>query len=105
VSYWNGRMGKGAGRARRVEKREEAQARNAASTYNADIARVAAEQNVSPRTARHLVNGERRLSARKAQHRAGVEAYREGRPLPLNASKPFRIGYERAGRLNVDGEA
>lgn len=98
MSNWTGRMGKGAGRARRIEKREEAQARDAASTYNADIWRVSTEQNVSTRTARHVVNAERRVSRAKGQVRAGEAAYALGRPLPANASRPFRNGYERAAR-------
>jgi len=74
MSNWNGRMGKGAGKARRIEKREEAHARDAVSTYNADIRRVAEEQNVSPRTARHVVNARRKLEARKAEYRRQIGA-------------------------------
>lgn len=75
MTRWHGRMGRGAGRAVRIEKREEAQERDAVSTYNAEIGRVVREHNVSPRTARHVVNAERRLSARKrelAAQRQGV---------------------------------
>lgn len=102
MTRWHGRMGRGAGRAVRIEKREEAQERDAASTYNADIRRVAAEQNVSPRTARHVVNAERKVSRAKAQYRAGFDAMAAGKPLPPNASRPFRRGYEMA--TEVDGE-
>lgn len=101
MTNWTGRMGRGAGRARRIEKREEAQARDAASTYTQDIGRVVREQNVSPRTARHVVNAERTISRAKAQLLAGEEAYREGRPLPANASRLFRRGYERAARVDA----
>lgn len=101
MTTYTGRMGKGFSRTLREIKRNEAEARNATSTYNADIRRVAAEQNVSPRTARHVVNAERTISRAKAQLLAGEEAYREGRPLPANASRPFRRGYERAARVDA----
>jgi hypothetical protein len=94
-------MGRGAGKARRVEKREEAQARDAASTYNAEIGRVVREQNVSPRTARHVVNAERKISRAKAQYRAGFAAMAAGKPLPPNASRPFRRGYEMATEVDA----
>lgn len=69
MTHWHGRMGRGAGKALRAVKREEAAARDAVSTYNAEIGRVVREQNVSPRTARYVVNAERRIARRKAELR------------------------------------
>lgn len=98
MTTYTGRMGKGFSRTLREIKRNEAEARNATSTYNADIRRVSTEQNVSPRTARRVVNAERKVSRAKGQVRAGEAAYALGRPIPANASRPFRNGYERAAR-------
>lgn len=45
MSRWNGRMGRGAGKALRMAKREEAAERDA--DFEANIARIMREQNVS----------------------------------------------------------
>lgn len=100
MTRWHGRMGRGAGRAIKLEKRQEAQERDAVSIYNAEIGRVAREHNVSPRAARRVVNAERRLEARKQQHRAaraaGYQAYVLAEPTPPRASLAWRQGWERA---------
>ena len=57
MSNWNGKAGKGAMRALRTAKREEAEARQA--SFNADVARVMREQNVSDPVARQIVQRDR----------------------------------------------
>jgi len=69
MSYWNGRAGKGAGRERRIEKREEAEARQATA---------------------------RRRDQHGADYHAGYEAYLLAEPTPADASQSWRNGWERA---------
>jgi len=72
MSTFTGPQGKGAMRRHREKKRLEAQERQAA--FDANVARIAAEQNVTPRTAREVARrvarSDRKLAAVLERKRA-----------------------------------
>jgi hypothetical protein len=66
MSYrWNGRYGKGEMRIRRAVKRDEAAERR--TRYQAEIARIAADHNISEREAKRIYAGRYPMAVRKAE--------------------------------------
>lgn len=98
MTHWHGRMGRGARRQVRELKREEAAARDV--DFEARIARIMAEQNVSRITAYPIAANYGRMAQAKrragADRMAGYTAYLLAEPTPPRASRAWRQGWERA---------
>jgi hypothetical protein len=65
TTRWSGRHGKGEMRIRRADKRAEAEERNA--RHRTEIARIAADHNISEREARRIYAGRYPMAVRKAE--------------------------------------